>query len=361
MLKARFRKLVGAGNGRSLTLDVEICAGDGITVLFGSSGAGKTSILRSIAGIITPDEGRITLEGRVYFDSASAINLPMQERKIGYVFQQHVLFPHLTATQNVLYGAGSESKHLVRERVRELFSLLGIEKTVASYPHELSGGEQQRVALARALATNPMLMLLDEPLSAVDVATRSRLLDEICATQQRSKIPFLYVTHNHREAVRLGNRMLVVDEGEIVQEGTPLEIFNAPQTAPVARVVGAENVLAGEILQHHPEDGTTIIDIGSCTLEVSYNGLAVGSRVTVGLRSEDILVSREHLGQTSARNVLRGTVRRIITDIDATELVVDCGVDFKVSITRAAVRKLGLEIGCEVYLLIKARAVHMLL
>jgi molybdate transport system ATP-binding protein len=361
MLDARIKKSVGSGNGHALTLDVDIKAGNGVTVLFGSSGAGKTSILRAIAGIVRPDEGRISLGGKVYFDSASAINLPMQERKVGYVFQHHVLFPHLTAEQNALYGAGSESKRLAREKVRELFSLLGIEKTALRYPHELSGGEQQRVALARALATKPRLMLLDEPLSAVDVATRSRLLEEISATQQKSQIPFLYVTHNHREALRLGDRMLVVDEGKIVQEGTPLAIFNAPQTAPVARVVGAENVLAGEILQHHPEDGTTTIDIGSCRLEVAYNGLPEGSRVTVGLRSEDILVSCEHLGQTSARNVLRGTIRQIMTDIDATELVVDCGVDFKVSVTKAAVRKLGLEVGSAVYLLIKARAIHVLM
>jgi molybdate transport system ATP-binding protein len=361
MLDVRIKRSLGSGNGQALTLDVAIKAGNGITVLFGSSGAGKTSILRAIAGIIRPDEGRISLGGKVYFDSASAINLPMQERKVGYVFQHHVLFPHLTAEQNAQYGASVESKRQARERVRELFSLLGIEKAAARYPHELSGGEQQRVALARALATNPLLMLLDEPLSSVDVATRSRLLDEISATQQKSQIPFLYVTHNHREAVRLGDRMVVVDEGKIVQEGTPLAIFNAPQTAPVARIVGAENVFAGKILQHHPEDGTTTINIGSCRLEVAYNGLPEGSRVTIGLRSEDILVSCEYLGQTSARNVLRGTLRRIIADVDATGLIVDCGVEFNVSVTRAAVRKLGLEVGSTVYLLIKARAVQVLL
>jgi len=360
MLDARIKKQLGAGNGNSLAIDVTLKAGDGITVLFGSSGAGKTSILRAIAGIIQPDAGRISVGEKIYFDSATRINLPMQQRKVGYVFQNHVLFPHLTAEQNVLYGARSESTRSSGERVRELFSLLAIDKTAGRYPQELSGGEQQRVALARALATDPLIMLLDEPLSAVDVTTRSRLLEEIAAIQQKSGIPFLYVTHNHSEAVRLGNHMLVVDEGKIVQEGTPLEIFNAPRTAPVARVVGTENVFIGKILDHHVDDGTTIIDINSCLIEAPYISLPIGSQVTVGLRSEDIIISREYLTQTSARNVLKGNIRHILLDVDKTELVVDCGVDFKVSVTAAAIRKLGLVIGSDVYLLIKARALHVL-
>jgi molybdate transport system ATP-binding protein len=359
MLDARIKKQLGSGNSHILTIDVTVRVNGGITVLFGSSGAGKTSILRAIAGIITPDEGRISFGENVFFDSGAGINLPMRQRKLGYVFQNHALFPHMTAEQNVLYGIKSNSPG-ARGRVRELFEMLGIPYAAPRFPRELSGGEQQRVSLARALATDPLLMLLDEPLTAVDVATRSRLLEEIAAIQQQSGIPFLYVTHNHSEAVRLGDTMLVIDEGRIIQEGTPLEILNAPRTAPVARIVGTENVFTGKILHHHPEDGTTVVDANSCLIELPYNGLAIGSRVTVGLRSEDIIVSREHLTQTSARNVLPGKIRDILMDVDKTELVVACGIDFKVSVTRAAVRKLGLEIGDDVYLLIKARAVHLL-
>jgi molybdate transport system ATP-binding protein len=360
MLNARIKKRLGSQNSHALTLDVNVTLGSGVTVLFGPSGAGKTSILRAIAGIMAPDEGRISLGDKVYFDSSACINLPMQQRKLGYVFQHPMLFPHMTAEQNVLYGTKSDSRSATRERVRELFEMLGIQNTASRVPHELSGGEQQRISLARALATDPLLLLLDEPLSAVDVATRSRLLEEISAIQQRSGIPFLYVTHNHSEAVRLGNTMLVVDGGKIVQEGTPLEIFNAPRTALVARVVGTENVFLGKIRNHHSEDGTTLVDIDSCLIELPYNGLPIGSRVTVGLRSEDIIVSRTHLTETSARNVLHGSIRHIIRDVDATELVVDCGIDFKVSVTQAALRKLNLELGTDVYLLIKARALHVL-
>jgi molybdate transport system ATP-binding protein len=360
MFDARIRMQLGSGIGTSMTIDVQIKAMGGVMVLFGPSGAGKTSILRSIAGILTPDEGRITLGEQVFFDSAAKICLPIQERRVGYVFQNHLLFPHLTAEQNVLYGARASSRRSARERVRELFALLGIQKTVARYPRELSGGEQQRVALARALATDPQILLLDEPLSAVDVATRSRLLEEISAIQRRSGIPFVYVTHNHSEAARLGNMMYVIHEGKVMQEGTPLEIFNAPGSAPVARIVGTENVFVGKIFAHRPEDGTTVIEVNSCRLEIPYNGFALGTQATVGIRSEDIIISREHLTQTSARNVLQGVIKHILSDVDKTELVVFCGIDFKVSITPATVRILKLEVGSRIYLLIKARALHLL-
>jgi len=360
MLEARIKMKLGSDRAHSFTIDVDIEASDGVTVLFGSSGAGKTSILRTIAGILKPDRGRITLGGRIYFDSSSGECLTIQQRRVGYVFQDHLLFPHFTAEQNILYGVRNYSRHSSHERVHELLSLLGIGKTARRYPSELSGGEQQRVSLARALASDPSIMLLDEPLSAVDVATRSRLLEEISSIQQKSGIPFLYVTHNHSEAVRLGNSMYVIDEGRIVQEGTPLEIFNSPRSASAARVVGTENVFAGVIVEHKSEDGTTVIDIQSCRIEVPYNDLPVGDRVTVGIRSEDIIISREHLTQTSARNVLHGIVKHIILDSDKAELVVSCGVDFKVSITPATIRSLELEVGTEIYMLIKARAMHLL-
>lgn len=360
MLEARIQMQLGSDQAHPFTIDADIRAAEGITILFGASGAGKTSILRAIAGILTPDRGRIVLGDKVFFDSSTGAFLQVQQRRIGYVFQTPLLFPHFTAEQNVLYGIRSHLRRSVRERVHELLSLLGILKTAYRYPDELSGGEQQRVALARALASDPSIMLLDEPLSAVDIATRSRLLEEISTIQQKSGIPFLYVTHSHNEAVRLGNVMYVIDEGRIVQEGSPLEIFNSPMSAPVARVVGTENVFFGEIIEHKSADGTTVIDIGACRIEVPFNNLPAGNRVTVGIRSEDIIVSSEYLTQTSARNVLKGIVKHIILNADKAELVVSCGVDFKVSITPATIRILDIAVGVEIYMLIKARALHLL-
>jgi len=360
MFEARIVMQLGSGGPHPFTVDVDIQGGEGVTVLFGASGAGKTSILRAVAGVLRPDHGRISLDGTIFFDSSSSKCLAVQERKIGYVFQNHLLFPHFTAEQNVFYGIRDHSRSEARRRVGELLSMLGIGKTARRYPRDLSGGEQQRVALARALASDPSIMLLDEPLSAVDVATRSRLLEEISAIQEKSGIPFLYVTHNHSEAVRLGDFMYILDEGKIVQSGTPLEIFNSPRSAPAARAVGTENIFVGEIVEHRIDDGMTTVDIGSCRVQVPYNDLPTGDRVTVGIRSEDIILSREHLTQTSARNVLKGTIQRIILDVDKAELVVSCGVDFKVSITPATIRILDLKEGTELYMLIKARAVHLL-
>jgi molybdate transport system ATP-binding protein len=223
MLDARIRKRLG--NGNAPVIDVHIRAANGVTVLFGPSGAGKTSILRSIAGILVPDEGRITLGETVFFDSASGVDLPMRRRGVGYVFQNHLLFPHMTAEQNALYGARGNGRKSARERVHDLFDMMGISDAAARRPHELSGGEQQRVALARALAADPSIMLLDEPLSAVDAATRARLTGEIADIQRRTGIPFLYVTHDQAEALRLGKTMILIDGGKAARQGEPGEIF----------------------------------------------------------------------------------------------------------------------------------------
>src|SRR5262252_930052 len=217
-------------SGQAFRIDVEFTAPSGVTILFGHSGSGKTTCLRAVAGIITPDEGRISLDGCFYFDSASGVNLPIQQRRVGLVFQDYALFPHLTAEQNVAYGiragdnGGGHDKAAKRERAHELLSLLGIEYAVRQYPRELSGGESQRVALARALASDPAIVLLDEPLSAVDAKTRARLLVEIKATQQRTGIPFLYVTHNVAEVVEIGDHVIVLDEGQVIRQGSPREV-----------------------------------------------------------------------------------------------------------------------------------------
>ena len=358
MLDARIRKRLGAGNAP--VIDVHIQATDGVTVLFGPSGACKTSILRAVAGILVPDEGRITLGKTVFFDSASGFELPMRRRRVGYVFQNHLLFPHLTAEQNALYGARGDARKSARERVQDLFTMMGISKTAARRPHQLSGGEQQRVALARALATEPSIMLLDEPLSSVDAATRARLTEEIAEIQRRTGIPFLYVTHNHAEAMRLGKNMILIDGGKVARQGTPAEIFSTPQTAAAARIVGTENIFCGKIGSHMPDEGLTTIDADGCLIETSYNGLEIGSVVTIGIRSEDILVSRERITQTSARNVIEGEIKNIFRDGDRVNLLVNCGVDFKVSVTPAAARMLELAAGSRTFLIFKAWTVHIL-
>jgi molybdate transport system ATP-binding protein len=207
---------------------VSFVAGEGITILFGPSGSGKTTTLRAIAGIVKPDGGRISVGEKIYFDSASGIDLSIQRRRVGYVFQDYALFPHLTAEENIMYGMkDNEGTKSRQERVHEILAVFGIEHVRNRYPENMSGGEQQRTALARALASDPAVVLLDEPLSSVDAKTRSRLLDEIDLAQRRADIPFLYVTHNTSEAARLGSRVVVLEEGSVARVGHPSDVFLA--------------------------------------------------------------------------------------------------------------------------------------
>lgn len=360
MLQVDIKKRLEDGRRGSFTLDVGFQAPGGVTILFGPSGSGKTTTLRAIAGIVTPDRGRIALGENVFFDSAKGVSATIQERRVGYVFQDYALFPHLTAARNVAYAVRMGSSRERRERVAELLDLLGIGYAANSYPGVLSGGEQQRVALARALASDPALLLLDEPLSAVDLATRSRLLSEIKLVQESSGIPLLYVTHNPAEAAGIGTHLVVLEEGRVVEQGKPLDVLNAPRTLAAARAVGTENVFVGRVIEHETAEGTSAIDLGGCRVEAAYNALPSGTEVTIGVRSEDILISCERLTQTSARNVLGGTVKAVAAQGENAELVVYCGVDFKVSVTSGSVAELGLKPGARVYLLIKARAFHLL-
>jgi len=212
MLDVNVKKRLGGRSPGGFLLDISFAVDGGITVLAGASGAGKTTTLRLIAGILTPDEGIIKVGSETYFDAARNIDLSIQKRRVGFVFQDYALFPHLTAEQNIAYGIKTKDK---AEKAAEMLALFHIEHIGTRVPREMSGGEQQRVAVARALASDPSVLLLDEPLSAVDVETRSKLLDEIEYAQAQTGIPFVYVTHNEAEAVRLGTQRITLEKGRI--------------------------------------------------------------------------------------------------------------------------------------------------
>ena len=228
MFQIEIQKRLESDKSGSFTLDVAFRAADGITILFGQSGSGKTTTLRAIAGIVTPDTGRISIGEEIYFDSATGVNLSIQKRRVGYVFQDYALFPHMTAEQNVAYGIKDNGVRGTSrlDRAKAMLALFKIEHVRQRYPQNMSGGEQQRTALARALASDPAVVLLDEPLSAVDAETRSLLLDEVVLAQERVGIPFIYVTHNTAEAIRLGKQVVVLQEGIVKQTGPPSEVFN---------------------------------------------------------------------------------------------------------------------------------------
>ena len=217
MLTVNVKKRLSNKRTREFNLDVSFSVSDGITILEGASGAGKTTVLRLIAGILMPDEGLIVLNSQTFFDSNRRVNLPIQKRRVGFVFQDYALFPHLNALENIAYGVKENDRNLRLKKAREMLALFHIESLARQFSKELSGGEQQRVALARALASAPSIVLLDEPLAAVDVETRRKLLDEIENAQRQAKIPFIYVTHNEAEAARLGTHRIVLKNGEIAK------------------------------------------------------------------------------------------------------------------------------------------------
>ena len=234
-------------------LDVAWSAGGGVAVLFGPSGAGKTLTLQCLAGLITPNAGRVVVDGRVLFDSALGVNIPAQARRVGYVFQGYALFPHLTVAQNVGFGLRDLPPPRRAEKTAVVLEQLGLVGLDRRYPHELSGGQRQRVALGRALAIDPALLLLDEPLSALDAPLRRALRDELRALLSTVGTAAVLVTHDFTEAYRLGDRIVVYDAGRVVQSAPRSELLWQPASESVARIMGIRNVLRGTVVKASPD------------------------------------------------------------------------------------------------------------
>lgn len=222
LLKAEIRLRLSS----SFQLDCGFEVPAGFTVLFGASGVGKTSILDCIAGLKTPDSGVISLNSVALFDSGKHFNLSIPERRLAYVFQNLALFPHLKVRDNVTYGLRHESKDVQNEKCRSILSQFGIEHLLDRFPNDLSGGERQRVALARSLVTDPHALFLDEPLAALDRATRVRIVEDLRKWNAEHNVPILYVTHSVREALALGERVLLMEQGRIVSQGSPSELID---------------------------------------------------------------------------------------------------------------------------------------
>jgi molybdate transport system ATP-binding protein len=234
-------------------LDVEWSAGGGVAVLFGPSGAGKTLTLQCLAGLIRPHAGRIVVDGHVFFDSATGVNVPAQERRIGYVFQGYALFPHLTVADNVGFGLRDRPRAERTRRVGATLDKLGLADLGRRYPRDLSGGQRQRVALGRALAIDPALLLLDEPLSALDAPLRRALRDDLRALLSDVGTAAVVVTHDFTEAYRLADRIVVYDAGRVVQAAPRAELLWQPASESVARIMGIPNVLRGTVIKSTPD------------------------------------------------------------------------------------------------------------
>src|SRR6202140_5001832 len=253
-LEARFRKRLAARE-RDFVLEAEFQAEPGFTILFGPSGAGKTTVLDCVAGLATPDWGRIAVADRVLFDAARSIDFPVAKRRVGYVFQSLALFPHLTVEKNVQYGLAHLPQAERATRASAILQAFRIAHLAQRYPREISGGESQRAALARTLVTDPAVLLLDEPLAALDAATKSKIIDDLRLWNQAHRIPILYVTHSREEVMALGERGMVLEQGRIIAQGSPHQVLSAPTHESVAQLVGFENIFDATVWLLHAGRG----------------------------------------------------------------------------------------------------------
>lgn len=247
-IEVRLRKRLSG-----FTLDVEWSGGDGVAVLFGPSGSGKSLTLQCLAGLVRPDEGRVAVGERVLFDAAAGVDVPPQARQLGYVFQGYALFPHLTVEENVGFGLRGRPRAERTRRTEEVLSRLGLGAFARRRPRELSGGQRQRVALGRALAPDPALLLLDEPLSALDLPLRQALREELRAVLADWGTAAVVVTHDFTEAYRLGDQVVVYEDGRVIQSAPRAELLWRPASQAVARIVGLRNVLQGTVLKATPD------------------------------------------------------------------------------------------------------------
>jgi len=329
-------------------------------VLFGPSGSGKTTVLRCLAGLEHPDRSRIGAGDEAWFDSARRVDLAPQRRRIGYLPQGFALFPHLDVRTNIGYGMTGSSRDNRAARVGELVGLLGLQGLERRRPGELSGGQQQRVALGRALARNPRLLLLDEPLSALDAPMREQLRIELRQLLVASGLPAIVVTHDRSEALVLGDRVAVMDEGSIRQLGPTLDVFDRPADETVAHIVGVETVVPASVVD--ASGGLLRLSVGTAEV-VAVGTLPVGTRVLVSIRAEDVIIgasAEEPPTAVGGRNHLAGRVTAIEPAGPLVRVRLDCGFPLVAAVTRPAVEATCLAPGSPVVAVFKAPAVHVI-
>jgi molybdate transport system ATP-binding protein len=290
MIQVRIRRVFAAGpDSGGFTLDLEFQAAAGVTVLFGPSGSGKTLTLDSIAGFVRPDEGRILLDDDLLFDGAANVFLAPRERHCGYVFQNYALFPHMTLRQNLQFAVERRPRLERHRRVNEMLERFHLQDAAGRRPHEVSGGQRQRCSIARALIGAPKLLLLDEPAQGLDAPLRAEFYETLRQVRADFQTPVLLVTHDLDECFELGEEMIVLREGRIVQSGAPREILDRPASLDVARLLGVFNLLTGEIRTLDPGRNSSRVQIGEFELDGPYfPGRLKGDRVTICVRPEQL-------------------------------------------------------------------------
>jgi molybdate transport system ATP-binding protein len=348
--------------GKDFDLDLSITLPPGITILFGPSGAGKTTLLDCIAGLVRPDAGRIATPEKILFDSALGVDIPPQLRRVGYVFQDLALFPHMTAQANVEYGLSRLGREQRKERSAAILESFRIAHLSARSPGQISGGERQRVALARALVIDPLILLLDEPMAGLDAATKSKIVDDLRAWNHEHRVPVVYVTHSREEVFALGERVVVLEKGRLIAQGTPHQVMSAPRLETVAQLAGFENIFDATVSAVHEERGTMICQLSGSTVEMETPLVRadVGSALRVGIRAGDILLASQLPVGLSARNILPGRITSLAQRDVIVAAKVNCGVEMEVHLTLAARDSLRLQPGSEVWLVVKTHSCHLM-
>jgi len=331
----------------------------GVIALFGPSGAGKSTLVNAIAGLI-PATGHVRLDGTTWLDSATGTCLPAQRRRIGYVFQDARLFPHLDVAGNLGYGerrAPPAPRIAVRD---EIIALLGLGPLLARRVHALSGGERQRVALGRALLAQPRLLLLDEPLAAIDAARRGEVLPYLESLRDRFAIPMLYVSHQYEEVLRLATHVLLLAAGGVLASGTPSELSLDPRLRALVGgdLVGA--VLEVEVGAVDPATGLSSVAVGQGRLRLPLAGARLGARLRLHVLARDVILATAPPQGLSVRNALEGTLAELVNEgPDEALAIVDVdGSRLIARITRAAVEELRLQPGRRVWTLVKAASLR---
>ena len=341
-------------------LSVSVAFPEGITAVFGPSGSGKTTLLNCIAGLTSPDHGDITLGHRALFSSSNKVNLSPERRRIGYMFQESLLFPHLTVADNIRYGYKlTPPEHRLIEP-DFLADLLGLVPLLGRTPQSLSAGERQRVVLARALATSPQMLLLDEPLASLHMGIKGRILRYLKAVDRELSIPMVYVSHSISEILALARLVLILDRGKQLALDHPRKVLGQPGVVSAEDVETLENIFDVEVQEHRPNNGVSLARLGDTILALPHVQAPEGSTISIAIRAADISIASEKPQGLSARNLLKARVEAIHPL--GPRVLVQATLDqpWLAEITPDALADMGLKEGQDIYLVIKSSSIMAL-
>jgi molybdate transport system ATP-binding protein len=332
----------------------------GVTALFGVSGAGKTTVVNAIAGTFRPREGRIVINGRVVLDTAHGVFVPASRRRAGYVFQEARLFPHMSVRNNLLFGWRRAATKADEREIDHVIALLGLEHLLARRPRALSGGEKGRVALGRALLSSPEILLLDEPLAALDAQRRAEVLPYLENLRDEARLPMLYVSHALEEVARLADDVVVVRDGRVAAQGSVFEVLTSLELPSLAGSPPLGAVIPATVLAHR-DDGLTALAFDGGTLFVPKLKRPAGAKLRLRVRAEEIMLALEEPRTISANNILLARVVAVSGTADTNaDILLACGnTRFTARITHASCARLALSPGKPVFAIVKSVTVDM--